>query len=319
MTLNGKISQLQCNTPAISHLNIPVSNRWNECFYGVAKAGLAKVFCQTIGLAACWNDYLLHQVTSSISNKARAKHHTFARRGFWQINIGLAFCSPGIVRGSCLERGQQTNGGKPFFKSAKAETFIKGLQGDNSNLAMPYTLVIISTRHLTARESLVSLINNFLYSNKKALLSFEKKLKSVAVIGTNANDYWTKMANYHGTPGAMTKPHDGIKTTGSPKNKIHVVKGCVIVDRIPKLRHVGIEYLIPFNGSVFGLSAEYFNNKDFKYKPLTSPVDSAVNFLWRNDAPVNSKMADGFSLRWTGKITAPDTRTNSKDCWQRVA
>jgi len=41
--------------PAIERLGVPAYNWWNECLHGIARAGVATVFPQAIGLAATWD------------------------------------------------------------------------------------------------------------------------------------------------------------------------------------------------------------------------------------------------------------------------
>ena len=91
MTLEEKISQMAYDAPAIERLGIPAYNWWNECLHGVARAGVATVFPQAIGLAATWDVALMGEVATAISDEARAKHHEFVRRGVRQIYTGLTF------------------------------------------------------------------------------------------------------------------------------------------------------------------------------------------------------------------------------------
>jgi len=70
MTLTEKISQMQYNAPAIKRLGILEYNWWNECLHGVARAGIATVFPQAIGLAATWNTDLMYEVATVISTEA---------------------------------------------------------------------------------------------------------------------------------------------------------------------------------------------------------------------------------------------------------
>ena len=94
MTLEEKISQLTNDAAAIPRLDIPRYNWWNECLHGVARAGRATVFPETIGLAATWDTNLIFRVATAISDEARAKHHEFVRRGKHNIyqEIGRASC-----------------------------------------------------------------------------------------------------------------------------------------------------------------------------------------------------------------------------------
>src|SRR5690242_15257142 len=71
MTLEEKISQLQNDSKAVERLGVPAYNWWNECLHGVARAGRATVFPQTIGLAATWDTDLTLRVATAISDEAR--------------------------------------------------------------------------------------------------------------------------------------------------------------------------------------------------------------------------------------------------------
>ncbi len=79
MTLEEKIGQMMNAAPAIERLGIPEYNWWNECLHGVARAGLATVFPQAIGLGATWDEDLMLQVSTAISDEARAKHQEFVQ------------------------------------------------------------------------------------------------------------------------------------------------------------------------------------------------------------------------------------------------
>src|SRR5438093_13785996 len=75
MTLDEKVSQMKDVAPAIERLGVPAYNWWNEALHGVARSGLATVFPQAIGLAATWDDSLMFQAATVISDEARAKYH----------------------------------------------------------------------------------------------------------------------------------------------------------------------------------------------------------------------------------------------------
>ena len=75
MTVDEMISQLRYDAPAIERLGIPAYNWWNEGLHGVARAGTATVFPQAIGLAAAWNEELMYDVASVISEEGRAKYN----------------------------------------------------------------------------------------------------------------------------------------------------------------------------------------------------------------------------------------------------
>ena len=142
MTLEEKISQMVYDAPAIERLGIPAYNWWNECLHGVARAGVATVFPQAIGLAATWNPDLMHQIATAISDEARAKHHEAVRRGIRQIYTGLTFWSPNIniFRDPRWGRGQETYGEDPYLTAQMGSVFAKGLQGND-----PHYLKLVAT------------------------------------------------------------------------------------------------------------------------------------------------------------------------------
>src|SRR3569833_1245916 len=55
MSLDEKVAQMQDSAPAIPRLGVPAYDWWNEALHGVARAGLATVFPQAIGLGATWD------------------------------------------------------------------------------------------------------------------------------------------------------------------------------------------------------------------------------------------------------------------------
>ena len=135
MTLNEKISQLLNASPAIERLGIPEYNWWNEALHGVARAGVATVFPQAIGLAATFDDELLHDVAEVIFDEARAKYNEFDSAGDHGIYKGLTYWSPNIniFRDPRWGRGHETYGEDPFLTAKMATAFIRGLQGEDEN------------------------------------------------------------------------------------------------------------------------------------------------------------------------------------------
>jgi len=133
MTVEEKISQMMNSSPAVERLGIPAYDWWNECLHGVARAGLATVYPQAIGLAATWDEDLFFRMSTAISDEARAKHHEFVRNGQRRRYQGLTFWTPNIniFRDPRWGRGQETYGEDPFLTGKLAVQFVKGLQGDD--------------------------------------------------------------------------------------------------------------------------------------------------------------------------------------------
>ena len=64
MTLEEKVSQTGHTADAVPRLGIPEYNWWNEGLHGVARAGYATVFPQAIGMAAMFDEPLMHQIAT---------------------------------------------------------------------------------------------------------------------------------------------------------------------------------------------------------------------------------------------------------------
>ncbi len=134
MTLEEKAHQLGHTAPAIPRLGIPQYNWWNEGLHGVARAGIATVFPQAIGMAASWDVPLLRRVGDTVSTEFRAKfverRHPDGGSDFYR---GLTVWSPNIniFRDPRWGRGQETYGEDPYLTGQLGIAYIAGLQGDD--------------------------------------------------------------------------------------------------------------------------------------------------------------------------------------------
>jgi beta-glucosidase len=150
MTLDEKISQMMNQAPAIERLGVPEYNWWSEGLHGIARAGLATVFPQAIGLAASWDEQMMFDVSTVISDETRAKHHEFARKNKRFLFQGLTLWSPNIniFRDPRWGRGQETYGEDPYLTGRLGVQFIKGLQGDDST----YFKTIATVKHFAVHS-----------------------------------------------------------------------------------------------------------------------------------------------------------------------
>ena len=145
MTLEQKASQLVNQARAIPELQIPAYDWWSEALHGVANAGTATVFPEPVGLAATFDDSLIHQMAIVIGTEARAKHDKAVRAGRRDIMEGLDFWSPNIniFRDPRWGRGQETYGEDPYLTGRMGIAFVTGLQGDDPK----YFRVISTPKH----------------------------------------------------------------------------------------------------------------------------------------------------------------------------
>ena len=138
MTLEEKASQLLSDSAAIERLGVPHYNWWNEALHGVARAGLATVFPQNIGVGASFDVETEREVARAIAVEGRAKFNLFQRRGLTDWYCGLTFWSPNVnmFRDPRWGRGQETFGEDPHLSGKLGAAFVRGLQGDDPRFLM---------------------------------------------------------------------------------------------------------------------------------------------------------------------------------------
>ncbi|MCM1065435.1 MAG: glycoside hydrolase family 3 C-terminal domain-containing protein [Eubacterium sp.] len=132
MTLEEKAEQLKYNAPAIERLGVPSYNWWNEGLHGVARAGVATMFPQAIGMGAAFDRELMERVGDVIATEGRAKYNAYTEEGDRDIYKGLTFWSPNIniFRDPRWGRGHETYGEDPYLTGELGKAFVEGLQGD---------------------------------------------------------------------------------------------------------------------------------------------------------------------------------------------
>lgn len=147
-----------------------------------------------------------------------------------------------------------------------------------------------------ARESMVMLKNN-------GILPLSKNIKTIAVVGPNADDIELLNGNYGGTP---TKKHEhslleGIRNAVPNANVIYH-KACTLDDDYNTINHLG-----DFNNSK-GVYVEFWNNKELTGTPDVTGYYNELNFStfggWGFAQGIST---DNISVRITGKYKATFT------------
>ncbi len=141
-----------------------------------------------------------------------------------------------------------------------------------------------------ARESIV------LLKNERDTLPLQKNLKSIAVIGPNADDAQVLLGNYNGQPSRATTPLEGIRRKVSPQTKVLYAQGTTLT---------GVTAVPVPPSALRGLKAEFFANRRLEGAPVLTRDEAAVNFDWGMNGPAPNVPADDFSARWTGKLVPP--------------
>ena len=483
MTVDEKISQLMDASPAIDRLGVPEYNWWNEALHGVARAGYATVFPQSISIASSWDRQLIFDVANVISDEARAKHHEYLRRGQHGMYQGLTFWSPNIniFRDPRWGRGHETYGEDPFLTGQLGLNFVNGLQGNDprylkviatakhyavhsgpepsrhffnahtsdidlyetylpafrtlvkeghvysvmgaynrfrgesassspflfnilrknwgfdgyivsdcgavtdiwkyhkitndaataSALAVktgldlecgssfkalkeaidrklitendinvtlkrlftarfklgmfdpeeivPYAQIPFSVNNNSAHNYLARVASQksiVLLKNQNQILPLSKDIKTIAVIGPNANDVQSLWGNYSGVPSNPITVLKGIQNKLEPQAKVLYAKGTDLAKGVPEMNVIPSIYFQTENGQQ-GLTAEYFDNEDWKGKPLFSRIDDAIDFQWDMDTPDPRLKMGNYTVKWTGYIVAPKTGMYNISEWSK--
>lgn len=133
LTLEEKASLMMDGSKPVERLGIKPYNWWNEALHGVARAGLATVFPQPIGMAASFSPNAMYEVFNAVSDEARAKNTFYASQGSYERYQGLTMWTPtvNIYRDPRWGRGIETYGEDPYLTSRMGVEVVKGLQGVN--------------------------------------------------------------------------------------------------------------------------------------------------------------------------------------------
>ncbi len=131
LTLEEKVSLMMDTSPAIERLGIPQFQWWNEALHGIGRNGFSTVFPITMGMAASWDDALLHKVFTAVSDEARVKAQQAKRSGDIKRYQSLSFWTPNIniFRDPRWGRGQETYGEDPYLTAKMGLAVVRGLQG----------------------------------------------------------------------------------------------------------------------------------------------------------------------------------------------
>jgi len=148
-----------------------------------------------------------------------------------------------------------------------------------------------------------------LLKNEKNLLPLNlTDLKKIAVIGPNA-----AIARAGGGGSSEVNPYysisplEGIKKLVGNKAEVIFAQGDEL--RSSPLQAVGKQFLQPALMKGSGLKAEFFNNTKLEGMPALTRLDTSLYFIWGDDPPGEGIGNDSYSVRWTGSVTPPLSRT----------
>jgi len=132
LTLEEKAALMCDVSDAIPRLGIKNFNWWSEALHGLANNDDVTVFPEPIGMAASFDDELVHRIFSATSDETRAKYHEAIRNGEGNKRfLSLSVWTPNVnvFRDPRWGRGQETYGEDPYLMSRMGISVVKGLQG----------------------------------------------------------------------------------------------------------------------------------------------------------------------------------------------
>jgi beta-glucosidase len=167
--------------------------------------------------------------------------------------------------------------------------------------SIPMT-VVDSPDHISlalqaARESLV------LLKNKGDFLPLPSHVRSIAVIGPNADDREVLHGNYNGMAANPITVLQGIKSRAGSGVTVDYDMGSEILDYGTFMESVPSSVLSA--GGKPGLHGVYFNTMDLSGDPAGDRQDANVDYVWSGQSPIAGLGQTAYSVRWTGELTPP--------------
>jgi beta-glucosidase len=139
-----------------------------------------------------------------------------------------------------------------------------------------------------------------LLKNQDGFLPFKSTVRTVAVIGPNADSVDALVGNYNGTPSAPVTILKGMRARFG-ETHIRYAQGAGLLDPV--------QTPVPDNAFCLdakckksGLNAEYYADNTYQGKPLKKQKDTAARIQWSNE------VASG-AVRWSGYLKAPESGT----------
>ncbi len=139
-----------------------------------------------------------------------------------------------------------------------------------------------------------------LLKNQGGILPLAPSVKSIAVIGPNADSVDTLVGNYNGTPSAPVTVIDGIRKRFKPL-RVSFEPGVGLLDPVQS-PVPDAQLCQDAKCRKPGLKVEHFAEQGLTGKPVAAEVVANASVQWAGEVRATSK-------RWSGYIKAPETGT----------
>lgn len=159
-----------------------------------------------------------------------------------------------------------------------------------------------SNKPIAKKAALESIV---LLKNDHHILPLSKDIHSLAVIGKDAIE--GRLGGYSGPSNGTINIIDGLRNKLGSTTEIKYAEGTgraeLQYETVPTSALSNIEE----GKTVKGLKGEYFNSTSLTTAPLFSRTDARVDFHWTLFPPDPKLTTDNYAVRWTGKLTSPET------------
>ena len=135
LTLEEKTGLTLNASQAIPRFGIKQYDWWNEALHGVGRNGSATTFPMPIAMAASFDDALVYDVFTAVSDEARVKHRIADAEGSHERYQNHTFWTPNIniFRDPRWGRGMETYGEDPYLMGQMGMAVVRGLQGPDDS------------------------------------------------------------------------------------------------------------------------------------------------------------------------------------------
>jgi beta-glucosidase len=174
---------------------------------------------------------------------------------------------------------------------------------------VPYARIPISVNDSAEHRQLARTAEReaiVLLKNEGGLLPLKPSVRRIAVIGPSADDPVAVLGNYNGISSKQVSPVEGIARQ-FPSATVQYALGATYTASTPAL--VASNVLMPPDGNMQGVQAEYFDNPDFQGPPKLRRREPRVYFdrNMEDSAVVAAVGHHKYSVRWTGMLIPPAT------------
>jgi beta-glucosidase len=246
----------------------------------------------------CWaimDFYTTHKVVETAPEAA-----AMALKAGTDLNCGVTYDSLGVAVRSNLVGEELVDKAVKRLMRARFRLGMFDPPGRVPYAKIPITVVDSKEHRLLALEAARKSI--VLLKNEAQLLPLKKEIRTIAVIGPNADDRELLLGNYNGIPSRSTTPLEGIRAKVGGKAEVLYSRGCDVAQGVPALETIPSIFLTAGAKSP-GLQGSYFDNNSISGAPALTRYDSLIDFCWF-DQPASVKISvDTFSVRWTGFLT----------------